>query len=105
MVNLSRGTESGISVCKSRSMLSIKRSMPSESIPSLERAVFTLIAPPGSTDVPLLIGGLTFLLCVVSAVAAWTSRETSRLELRDLEQLDGGPTQPPEFDGMHVEAA
>jgi len=68
-------------------------------------AVFTLIAPPGSTDVPLLIGGLTFLLCVVSAVAAWSSRETSRLEMSDLEHLDGRRPQPQEFHALRADAA
>ncbi|SNS26049.1 Major Facilitator Superfamily protein [Geodermatophilus saharensis] len=49
-------------------------------------SVFAFIAPPGSANVPLVIGGLTLLLCIVSAVAAWTTPETSRVDLRDLEQ-------------------
>ncbi|WP_422934396.1 MFS transporter [Sinomonas sp. P47F7] len=47
--------------------------------------VFTLIAPPGSANVPLIIGGLTFALAAISAVAAWATRETSTLDLDALE--------------------
>src|SRR4051812_25556422 len=68
-------------------------------------AVFTLIAPPGSTNVPLVIGGVTFLLCLVSAGAAWTSRETSNLELRDLEQRDDTRAEAREFHRLQADAA
>ena len=50
--------------------------------------LFTAIAPPGSANVPLLIGGLTCGLAVVSAIAAWTTKETSKLRLDDLEATD-----------------
>jgi MFS family permease len=55
-------------------------------------SVFALIAPPGSTNVPLVIGGLTFLLCTVSAAAAWSAPETSRLDLREID----GPAPAPD---------
>jgi hypothetical protein len=64
--------------------------------------VFTLIAPPGSTNVPLVIGAITFALCLVSAAAAWSSRETSRVELADLEQTDA--TNRPAADARRAEA-
>jgi MFS family permease len=47
--------------------------------------IFTLVAPPGSANVPLLIGGLTFVLAAISAIAAWATRETSKLDLEALE--------------------
>ena len=43
--------------------------------------VFAIVAPPGSTNVPLLIGGISLALTVVSAVAAYTARETNRIPL------------------------
>jgi MFS family permease len=49
--------------------------------------VFTLVAPPGSQHVPLIIGGMTFALSIVSAVAAWSARETRGLDLHDLDRL------------------
>jgi hypothetical protein len=50
--------------------------------------VFTLIAPPGSANVPLIIGSLTLGLAVVSAIATWATRETSRLTLDALDTAD-----------------
>jgi MFS family permease len=67
--------------------------------------VFTLIAPPGSTDVPLVIGAVTFALCLVSAAAAWGSRETCRVELADLEQPDAGHPVAPADDRVRATAA
>ena len=48
-------------------------------------AIFTLAAPPGSPAVPLVIGTLTLVLALISAAAAWRSRETARLGLDELE--------------------
>lgn len=50
--------------------------------------IFTLIAPPGSANVPLLIGGLTLGLAVISAIATWATRETSQLSLDALDTAD-----------------
>ncbi|SFO72595.1 Predicted arabinose efflux permease, MFS family [Geodermatophilus dictyosporus] len=64
-------------------------------------SVFAFISPPGSTNVPLVIGGLTFLLCVVSALAAWSAPETSR---KDLRELDGpAPAPGPAGEASRVE--
>ncbi|MGR7027035.1 MFS transporter [Geodermatophilus sp. URMC 62] len=57
-------------------------------------SVFALVAPPGSTNVPLVIGGITALLCVVSAVAAWSAPETSRLDLREIDGPAPAPGSP-----------
>ncbi|WP_136612420.1 MFS transporter [Sinomonas albida] len=50
--------------------------------------IFTLVAPPGSANVPLIIGGLTFVLAAISAAATWATRETSTLDLDALESAD-----------------
>jgi MFS family permease len=57
-------------------------------------ALFALIAPPGSTDVPLVIGGAAFGVTAIAALAALTARETSRLPLRDLGRTDGAGSAP-----------
>jgi MFS family permease len=44
-------------------------------------SLFALAAPPGSTVVPWIIGGLTLLIAVISAVAAWISPETVRRDI------------------------
>jgi len=54
-------------------------------------SVFTAIAPPGSTNVPLVIGLTTFGICAVAAVAALLSHETKGTTLADLEVEDAAP--------------
>jgi MFS family permease len=48
-------------------------------------SIFTAIAPPGTTNIPLVIGSLTFGICVVAALAAFLSEETRGTSLEDLE--------------------
>jgi MFS family permease len=47
-------------------------------------ALFAVLAPPGSSHVPLTVGGLAFAITAIAAVAAWTTRETFRVPLADL---------------------
>jgi len=55
-------------------------------IASLFPTLFAAIAPPGSTNVPLLIGLVTFGIAVVAAAAAWFTPETRGTALADLGQ-------------------
>jgi MFS family permease len=48
-------------------------------------SIFTAIAPPGSTNVPLVIGLTTFGICLVAAVAAFLTSETKGKSLAELE--------------------
>jgi MFS family permease len=47
-------------------------------------ALFAAVAPPGSHNVPMLIGSLTFGATMVSALSAWSARETFRVPLSEL---------------------
>jgi MFS family permease len=47
-------------------------------------AIFAAIAPPGSTNIPFVIGSITFAITVIAAVAALSARETYRTALADL---------------------
>ena len=57
-------------------------------------ALFALIAPPGSQNVPLVIGGAAFGVTVIAALAALSARETSRQPLHDLGRPDGDISAP-----------
>ncbi|MDN4613215.1 MFS transporter [Leifsonia sp. F6_8S_P_1B] len=61
-------------------------------------SIFTAIAPPGSSSVPLIIGTATLVLSLVSAAAAWRSRETAKLGLDALDQKH--PSGTPAADGV-----
>ncbi len=53
-------------------------------ITALLPALFATVAPPGSTNIPLTIGAITFAVTIVAALAAWSARETYRVHLNDL---------------------
>ena len=48
-------------------------------------SIFTAIAPPGSTNVPLVIGLTTFGICLVAVAATLLSSDTKGKSLEDLE--------------------
>ena len=60
--------------------------------------IFTAIAPPGSTNVPLVIGGTTFGICLVSAIATLLTKETRGTSLADLE----APTEADQHSASRV---
>ncbi|MDR7159697.1 MFS transporter [Arthrobacter sp. BE255] len=54
-------------------------------IASFFPSIFTAIAPPGTANVPLVIGLTTFGICVVAALATLMSPDTRGKSLEDLE--------------------
>src|SRR5439155_3029800 len=53
-------------------------------VTALLPALFVTVAPPGATNIPMTIGAITFGITCISAIAAWTARETYRIHLNDL---------------------
>ncbi|MDR5752603.1 MULTISPECIES: MFS transporter [unclassified Caballeronia] len=47
-------------------------------------SLFAAIAPPGTDDIPLVIGTATLVIATLAALAAWTARETYRTPLDEL---------------------
>ncbi|MCO7519377.1 MULTISPECIES: MFS transporter [unclassified Pseudomonas] len=47
-------------------------------------ALFATVAPPGSDNIPLVVGGLTLVITCVCAFAAYLAPETHRLAMEDL---------------------
>src|ERR1700751_4918527 len=48
-------------------------------ITALLPALFAAVAPPGSTDIPLVVGAITLGVTIIAAIAAFTARETYRV--------------------------
>ncbi len=67
-------------------------------------AIFAAVAPPGSTNIPLTIGAITFGVTVIAAVAAITARETYRIHLNDLGHKDAVPVEKLEYDRMRAQS-
>lgn len=47
-------------------------------------ALFVTVAPPGSSNIPWIIGGCTLVITVLAALSAFSARETFRTHLNDL---------------------
>src|SRR6202453_4272466 len=54
-------------------------------------ALFAIVAPPGSVNVPVTVGALAFGVTAIASIACWSARETYRIHLNDL----GEPGAPP----------
>ncbi|MGX1186407.1 MFS family permease [Pseudomonas sp. F-14 TE3623] len=60
-------------------------------ISALLPAVFATIAPPAASHIWLTVGALTLGITAISAVAAWSTRETYRVAMNDLGEKDAQP--------------
>jgi MFS family permease len=72
-------------------------------ITALLPAFFAAVAPPGSTDIPMTIGAITFAVTLVAAIAAWSARETYRVHLNDLGNPKAVPVDKAEYDRMRAQ--
>jgi MFS family permease len=73
-------------------------------ITALLPALFATVAPPGSTNIPLTVGSITFAVTVVAAVAAWSARETYRVHLNDLGDPNAVPVGKQEYDQLRAQS-
>jgi MFS family permease len=73
-------------------------------ITALLPALFATVAPPGSANIPLTVGALTFAITAIAAIAAMSGRETFRVHLRDLGRPGAVPVAKPDYDRMRAEA-
>src|SRR3954449_10761534 len=73
-------------------------------ITALLPALFATVAPPGSTNVPLTIGTLAFIVTVISAVAAWSARETYRIHLHELGHRDAAPISKADYLALRAQS-
>jgi MFS family permease len=61
-------------------------------------ALFATMAPPGSANVPMTIGGITVGVAIIACIAAYSARETYRLKLDDLGNPDATPVPKDEYE-------
>jgi MFS family permease len=73
-------------------------------VTALLPALFVAVAPPGTANIPLLIGSITLAITVVAAIAAWTARETSRVRMQDLGDVNAVPVPEGEYKRLREEA-
>jgi MFS family permease len=63
-------------------------------------ALFVAVAPPGATNIPVMIGSITLGVTIVAAIAAWTARETYRVHMNDLGNAGARPVEKNEYDRL-----
>src|SRR3954447_12751137 len=63
-------------------------------------ALFAAVAPPGSQNIPLTVGGITLGITVRAAVAAMTARDTYRIHMHDLGKPGAVPVPKDEYDRL-----
>ncbi len=73
-------------------------------ITALLPALFAVVAPPGSANIPLTVGAITLGVTAIAAIAALSARETYRLHLNDLGHRGAVPVPKPEYDRMRAQA-
>jgi MFS family permease len=73
-------------------------------ITALLPALFATVAPPGSANIPLKIGALTFAITIIAALAAMTARETYRVHLNDLGHSGAVPVPKPDYERMRQQS-
>jgi hypothetical protein len=73
-------------------------------ITALLPALFAAVAPPGSDNVPIVVGALTFGITCIAAIAAMSARETYRVKIEDLGKRDPTPVAPEEYRRLRAEA-
>lgn len=72
-------------------------------------ALFAWVAPPGSADapstanVPMTIGALALIVTCISALAAWSARETFRLRPEDLGDRNAAPMPAEEYERVRAQ--
>ena len=61
-------------------------------------ALFVAVAPPGAVNIPLTIGAITLGVTLIAAIAAWTARETYRVQMKDLGNPNAVPVPLAEYE-------
>lgn len=67
-------------------------------------ALFAFVAPPGSMNVPLIVGSIAFAVTCIAAAAALSARETFRVRMEDLGNPSAVPVDKATYDRLRAEA-
>lgn len=65
-------------------------------------ALFAYVAPPGASNIPLMIGAITLGVTAISAIAIWSARETYRVQMKDLGNPNATVMPKAEYDQIHA---
>jgi len=66
--------------------------------------IFAIVAPPGSANVWIVVGAITFAMTLIAAYAAYRSPETFRFRSADLGVPGAGPVSAEEYERLRQES-
>ncbi len=73
-------------------------------VSALLPALFAAVSPPGATNVPVMVGSITFGVTIVAALAAWSARETYRIPMSELGNPDARPVEGVTYERQRLQA-
>ncbi|WP_158745731.1 MFS transporter [Acidisphaera sp. L21] len=73
-------------------------------ITALLPALFATVAPPGAANIPMTVGAITLGITAIATIAAFTARETYRIQMHDLGHRDAVPLPKADYDRLRAEA-
>ena len=74
-------------------------------ITALLPALFAIVAPPGSTNIPFTVGSIAFGITIISALAALSARETFRVHVKDLGNRNPVEVSKLEYNQLRAQSA
>ncbi|MBD8827802.1 MFS transporter [Pseudomonas sp. CFBP 13602] len=66
--------------------------------------LFAAMAPPGSTNIPMVVGSLALGVCCIAALAAFCAKETYRIPLNELGKPGAAAVDPQAYERSRQEA-
>lgn len=67
-------------------------------------ALFAVVAPPGAANIPLIVGSITLAATVLAALAAFTARETYRVQMHDLGKPGAVPVKKADYERLRTQS-
>ena len=73
-------------------------------ITALLPALFAAMAPPGSTNIPMVVGSLVMGVCCIAALAAFCAKETFRIPMSELGKSGAASVNQQEYERSRQQA-
>ena len=73
-------------------------------ITALLPALFATVASPGTPNIPLVVGSMALAVTAITALAAWSARETFRIPLSQLGEKNAQPMDEQQYERLRTQA-
>ncbi len=73
-------------------------------VTALLPALFAFVAPPGSVNIPMTVGSIALGVTVIAAIAAFSARETYRIQMNDLGDPNAVPVPKAQYEALRQQS-